>query len=64
MTTLGGKAVDLAKACGLSRSASGLDEIIRNVLYLPMGQLIAFERSLYKGLNPDLPNNLDAVVKL
>jgi glucosamine--fructose-6-phosphate aminotransferase (isomerizing) len=64
MTTLGGKAVDLARACGLSRSASGLDEIIRDVLYLPMGQLIAFERSLYKGLNPDLPNNLDAVVKL
>ena len=64
VTSLGGKAVDLAQACGLSRSASGLDEIIRDVLYLPMGQLIAFERSLYKGLNPDLPNNLDAVVKL
>jgi len=61
---LGGRAVDLAQAGGLSRSASGLDEAIRDVLYLPIGQLIAFERSLFKGLNPDLPNNLDAVVKL
>jgi glucosamine--fructose-6-phosphate aminotransferase (isomerizing) len=43
---------------------SGLDEAIRNVLYLPAGQLIAFERSLARGLNPDLPHNLDAVVKL
>ncbi|MGA2503437.1 MAG: SIS domain-containing protein [Anaerolineales bacterium] len=46
------------------RFESGLDEAIRNVLYLPVGQLIAFERSLSKGLNPDLPSNLDAVVKL
>jgi glucosamine--fructose-6-phosphate aminotransferase (isomerizing) len=43
---------------------SGLDEAIRNVLYLPVGQLIAFERSLSKGLNPDRPTNLDTVVKL
>ena len=43
---------------------SGLDEAVRNVLYLPVGQLIAFERSLSKGLNPDRPMNLDAVVKL
>jgi glucosamine--fructose-6-phosphate aminotransferase (isomerizing) len=46
------------------RFASGLDETIRNVLYLPVGQLIAFERSLSKGLNPDRPTNLDSVVKL
>jgi glucosamine--fructose-6-phosphate aminotransferase (isomerizing) len=43
---------------------SGLDEAIRNVLYLPVGQLIAFERALARGLNPDLPHHLDAVVKL
>jgi glutamine---fructose-6-phosphate transaminase (isomerizing) len=43
---------------------SGLDEAVRNVLYLPVGQLIAFERSISKGLNPDRPSNLDAVVKL
>jgi glucosamine 6-phosphate synthetase-like amidotransferase/phosphosugar isomerase protein len=34
------------------------------VLYLPIGQLIAFERSFSKGLNPDRPTNLDSVVKL
>jgi glucosamine--fructose-6-phosphate aminotransferase (isomerizing) len=52
---------------GLDRKvcfASGLEEAVRNVLYLPAGQLIAFERSLAKGLNPDRPTNLDAVVKL
>jgi glucosamine--fructose-6-phosphate aminotransferase (isomerizing) len=43
---------------------SGLDEAVRNVLYLPIGQMIAFERSLSKGLNPDLPNHLDTVVRL
>ncbi len=43
---------------------SGLDEQLRNILYLPVGQLIAFERSLAKGLNPDKPHNLESVVKL
>jgi glucosamine--fructose-6-phosphate aminotransferase (isomerizing) len=46
------------------RFGSGLDEAVHNVLYLPIGQLIAFERSLSKGLNPDRPTNLDSVVKL
>ena len=52
---------------GLDRTVwfeSGLEEAVRNVLYLPVGQLIAFERSLAKGLNPDRPTNLDPVVKL
>lgn len=43
---------------------SGLNEIVRNVLYLPFGQWLAFERASSKNLNPDHPNNLDAVVKL
>jgi glucosamine--fructose-6-phosphate aminotransferase (isomerizing) len=43
---------------------SGLDVAVCNVLYLPVGQLIAFERSISKGLNPDRPSNLDSVVKL
>jgi len=33
-------------------------------LYLPLLQLIAFECSLSKGLNPDKPENLTAVVEL
>lgn len=44
--------------------ASGIPESVRGVLYLPVLQLMAFHRSLAKGLNPDRPNNLTAVVKL
>lgn len=43
---------------------SDLDEAVRDVLYLPVGQLIALARSLSKGLNPDRPTNLDTVVIL
>jgi glucosamine--fructose-6-phosphate aminotransferase (isomerizing) len=43
---------------------SGLEEVYRNVLYLPFGQMMAFERAMAKGLDPDHPTNLDAVVKL
>ncbi len=43
---------------------SSLPEEIRGVLYLPVLQLMAFYRSLAKGLNPDVPTNLTAVVKL
>jgi glucosamine--fructose-6-phosphate aminotransferase (isomerizing) len=43
---------------------SGIPESIRGVLYQPVLQLMAFYRSLAKGLNPDRPNNLTAVVKL
>ena len=43
---------------------SGLPESVRNPLYLPVVQRLAFERSLYKDLNPDKPHNLEAVVIL
>ncbi len=43
---------------------SGLEEVYRNVLYLPFGQMMALERAIAKGLDPDHPTNLDAVVKL
>jgi glucosamine--fructose-6-phosphate aminotransferase (isomerizing) len=43
---------------------SGVPESLRNVLYLPVIQLMAFERSIAKGLNPDRPHNLTAVVVL
>ena len=35
-----------------------------NLLFLPIGQSIAFARSISKGLNPDRPTNLDTVVRL
>jgi glutamine---fructose-6-phosphate transaminase (isomerizing) len=43
---------------------SGVDEVLRSVLHLPLGQLLAFEHSIAKGLNPDRPENLTAVVRL
>jgi glucosamine--fructose-6-phosphate aminotransferase (isomerizing) len=43
---------------------SGAAELMRSVLYLPVGQIMAYERSISKGLNPDLPANLTTVVKL
>ena len=43
---------------------SGIPESVRGVLYLPVLQLMAFHRSVAKGLDPDRPNNLTAVVKL
>jgi glucosamine--fructose-6-phosphate aminotransferase (isomerizing) len=44
--------------------ASGLGESARNILYLPFGQIMGYERSLAKGLDPDRPHNLEAVVRL
>jgi glucosamine--fructose-6-phosphate aminotransferase (isomerizing) len=43
---------------------SGLEEVLRNILYLPLGQILAFERSIAKDLDPDHPNHLNSVVKL
>lgn len=43
---------------------SGLEEVLRNTLYLPFGQVLAYERSIAKGYDPDHPNHLDSVVKL
>jgi glucosamine--fructose-6-phosphate aminotransferase (isomerizing) len=71
--SLGGRLLDMAEGGSTTplkssergvRFDSNLNESVRNVLYLPIGQLIAFERSLSKGLNPDRPHNLDGVVKL
>jgi glucosamine--fructose-6-phosphate aminotransferase (isomerizing) len=43
---------------------SGLGEWERLPLYLPSLQLLAYHRAVAKGLNPDRPNNLTAVVQL
>jgi glucosamine--fructose-6-phosphate aminotransferase (isomerizing) len=44
--------------------SSGCDQIAHSLLYLPPIQLLALARARAKGLNPDQPHNLDAVVKL
>lgn len=43
---------------------SALPEEARDVLYLPPLQMLAFERAIAKGLDPDRPRHLDAVVEL
>ncbi len=43
---------------------SGLNSLERGPLLLPVLQLLAYYRSMKKGLNPDRPKNLDAVVVL
>jgi len=43
---------------------SGLDEWERGPLYLPLIQRMAYHRATAKGLNPDRPHNLTAVVEL
>lgn len=64
MEALGGRTVSLAEANADVSFESRIPEIGRTVLYLPVLQLMAFYRSLAKGLNPDRPKNLTAVVQL
>jgi len=64
MKTLGGNVVSLAESGADLNFASGLPEAVRNVLYLPPLQLMAYYRALAKGLNPDRPTNLSAVIEL
>jgi len=42
----------------------GLNDLERGALYLPVLQLLSFYRSVDKGLNPDQPRNLTAVISL
>ncbi len=43
---------------------SGLEEWERGLLYLPALQRLAYHRAVARGLDPDRPTNLKAVVKL
>ncbi len=67
-TPSGQAARDLREECGdpthLVHLGSGLPEADRLVLYLPVLQLIAFHRSVAKGLDPDQPRNLTAAILL
>ena len=64
MQTLGGKTIALGESRADITFESGIPESMHGVLYLPILQLMAFYRSMAKGMNPDRPNNLSAVVKL
>jgi glucosamine--fructose-6-phosphate aminotransferase (isomerizing) len=43
---------------------TGLSDLARCVLYLPFAQLLAWYRARKKGLDPDMPRNLNRVVLL
>ena len=64
MKALGGKVLSLGEVDADIQFKSGIPESVRGVLYLPALQLMAFYRSVAKGLNPDKPNHLTAVVQL
>lgn len=64
MQSLGGRTICLAESSADVEFSSGIPEDVRGVLYLPVLQLMAFERSIAKELNPDNPNNLSKVIQL
>ena len=64
MKALGGSVVSLGETDAVVTFQSQVPEAVRGVFYLPFLQLMAFYRSKYKGLNPDQPTNLSAVVLL
>jgi glucosamine--fructose-6-phosphate aminotransferase (isomerizing) len=64
METLGATVAGFGESDADVEFKSGIPESVRGVLYLPVLQMMAFHRSIAKGLNPDRPNNLTAVVKL
>jgi glucosamine--fructose-6-phosphate aminotransferase (isomerizing) len=64
MAGLGATAASLGESEAEVVFGSGIPESGRGVLYLPVLQLMAFYRSLAKGLNPDRPKNLRTVVML
>jgi glucosamine--fructose-6-phosphate aminotransferase (isomerizing) len=61
---LGAQVVSLAENKADISFESDLPENLRSVLYLPLLQTMALYRSLKKGLDPDRPRNLQAVVYL
>lgn len=61
---LGGHVLTVAEKNADISFNSGINELVRNVLYLPALQLLAYYRSIEKGLNPDQPHNLTSVVRL
>ena len=64
MRALGGTVASLGESEADVPFESNIPEQVRGVLYLPVLQLMAFYRSVAKGLDPDRPANLTAVVKL
>lgn len=64
MAALGAHTLSLADSGADFVFESKLPESLQNVLFLPILQLMAYYRSIQKGLDPDHPNNLSSVIKL
>lgn len=64
MKMLGGTVASIGESEADVCFESNIPEEVRSVLYLPVLQLMSYYRSLAKGLSPDRPTNLTAVVKL
>lgn len=64
MQAKGARSLALSTTRGDVRFDPRIPEAVRGVLYLPALQLMAFYRSLAKGLNPDSPKNLTSVITL
>ena len=64
MKALGSRNITLGETETDIAFMSNLPDQLVGVLYLPVFQMVAFFRSIEKGLNPDKPHNLSAVVKL
>ncbi len=64
MKALGARVLTLAENDADIAFESGIPEEGAIALFLPILQLLAAHRALAKGLNPDRPNNLSAVVTL
>ncbi len=63
MRGLGARTFVLAEREADVAFLSGLPEAVRGVLYLPPLQLMAYYRAVSRGLDPDHPRHLNAVVK-
>ncbi len=71
MQRIGGRTLTV---CGLGQAPQNMDYVFnfdnhipenwKYPLYLPLIQLIAYERSISKGLNPDKPKNLTKFIEL
>jgi glucosamine--fructose-6-phosphate aminotransferase (isomerizing) len=64
MQNLGGQILSLGESDTDVAFESHLPEEVRNVLYLPVLQLMAYYRAVAKDLDPDNPRNLSAVIHL
>lgn len=61
---LGGRTLTIGENGSDIAFGSGLAAHVRDVLYLPVLQLLAYHRAVSRARNPDRPRNLAAVVEL